>query len=118
MPASIEHSEESLRIPRARKSRPINVSISNWRRLSFGYRSVPPATNIARGPSSAAIREASRAVFGRRYLNLGSLNTEVLRRWLNLDRRRVGDGGKRRRPEARGFAFRFATQRLDNLFWG
>src|SRR5258708_21173378 len=115
-PASTMHSFDPLRISRGRKSRPINVSRSNCRRLRFGKRSVPPATNIARGPRSAAMRAASRAVLGRRYLNRGSRSTvQVLGRRFDLDGRRIGDGWESSRAKARRFAFCFAPQRLDNL---
>src|SRR6266581_2354436 len=101
-------------MPCVRKSRPIKVSISNWRRLSFGYRSVPPATNIARGPSSAAIDAASRAVLGRRYLRRGSRS--IVFRWrFDLDGRRIRNLWKVRRAVARLLTFLFAAQRLDDL---
>src|SRR3989442_4441259 len=40
----------------------------------FGYRSVPPATNIPSGPASPFIFNASRSVVGWRYRNDGSLS--------------------------------------------
>src|ERR1700746_1274459 len=104
--------EPSMR--RSRKSRPIKTSTSNCRRLSLGYRSVPPATSIARGPRSAAISAASRAVFGRRYLNRGSRNTDVLRRRLDLDQRGIGDRREARGAVARGLALLLAAERLDD----
>src|SRR5665213_2047798 len=101
----------------SRNSSPISASTSNWRRFSFGKRSVPPATNMARGPSSAAMCAASRAVLGRRYLNRGSRSTIQLLWWrLDFDAGRVRDGWEVRRTEPRGFAFRLASQRLDDLF--
>src|SRR5215472_14316842 len=107
---------EPLRTPRGRKSSPINVSTSNWRRFSFGYRSVPPATNIACGPSSAAMRAASRAFLGRRYLKRGSLsNVEVLRWRFDLDRRRIRNLRESSRTVTRLLTLLFAAQRLDDL---
>src|SRR6266568_6678397 len=109
--APIVHSPDPLSISRGRKSRPISVSTSNCLRLSLGYRSVPPATNIARGPSSAAMRAASRADFGRRYLNLGNRNI-----WrLDLDQRGIGDRREARWAEARGLALLLAAEGLDDL---
>src|SRR5450759_459668 len=109
---------DPARTSRDRKSRPIRASISNWRRFNFGNRSVPPATNIARGPSSVAICAASPAVLGRRYLNRGSRSTTDLQRfwwWLDLDAGRVGDGRKAHGSETRRLSFLFAAQGLDYL---
>src|SRR5216684_2324152 len=115
-PAPTTHSLDPLRISRGRKSSPINASTSNCRRLSFGKRSVPPDTNMARGPRSAAMRAASRAVLGRRYLNRGSRSTVHVLEWrFDLDRRRVRDVGKSLGAEARRLAFCLAPQRLDDL---
>src|SRR5438093_10392190 len=101
---------------RSRKSRPMSVSISNCLRLSFGYRSVPPATNIAFGPRSRAMCAASRADFGRRYLNRGRRSILKILGWrLDLDARRVGDVRETRRADASGLTFIFAAQRLDDL---
>src|SRR5205809_6253153 len=45
----------------------------SWcRRFMFGYRSVPPATNMPSGPASAFIANASLSVFGCKYLKEGS----------------------------------------------
>src|SRR3981081_806652 len=116
VPASITHSVEPLWTSRDRKPSPINVSISNCRRLSLGKRSVPPATNIAAGPRSAAMRAASRAVLGRRYLNRGRRSTRQLPRWwFDLDRRRIGDGGELGGTEAGRFTLCFSAQRLDDF---
>src|SRR5580765_4059439 len=109
------HSVEPLRMSCARKSRPINVSISNWRRFNFGNRSVPPATNIARGPNSTAIAAASRGDFGRRYLRRGSRSMKVFRWRLDLDGRRIRDLRKARRAVSSRLTFVFAAQRLDHL---
>src|SRR2546423_5018519 len=109
------HSSDPLRIPRGRKPRPITLSTSNCLRFNFGNRSVPPATNIARGPRSAAIFAASRAVFGRRYLNRGSRSIEVLGRWFDLDGRWIRDRWKARGAVAPGLSFLFASQRLDHF---
>src|SRR5882672_9881415 len=115
-PAPTTHPVEPWCTSRGRKSSAISVSISNCLRLSFGKRSVPPATNIAVGPRSADMRAASRAVFGRRYLNRGRRSTvQFLARWFHLDRRRVGDGRESRRSETRRFAFCFSTQGHDDL---
>src|SRR5579864_2503945 len=113
MPASITSSSDPLCTSRPRNSRPISVSTSNWRRFSFGNRSVPPATNIAREPCSAAICAASRAPVGRRYLNRGSRS--ILGRWLDLDQGRIWNRREPRGTEARGFTLAFAAQRLDHL---
>ena len=73
------------------------------------------ATNIARGPSSAAIRAASRAVLGLRYLNRGKRSTVQLFRWrLDFDAGGVRNGREARRPEPGRFSFLFASQRLDD----
>src|SRR5438034_3602566 len=100
---------------RSRKSRPMSASISNCLRLSFGYRSVPPATNIALGPSSRAMCAASRAVFGRRYLNRGRRSTQILGRRLDLDARRIWDVREAPRADASRLTFLFAAERLDDL---
>src|SRR5258708_27049274 len=103
---------------RGRRWSPINVSTSNCRRFSFGKRSVPPATNIARGPRSADICAASRAVLGRRYLNRGrrSKIQFLLRRRLDLDRGRIRNVRKTRWSIARRLALLFSPQRLDDFF--
>src|ERR1700680_4370366 len=94
----------------------MSASTSNWRRFSLGKRSVPPATNIARGPSSVAIRAASRAVFGRRYLNRGSRNTiQLLRRRFDLYAWGIWDGGEAGGPETWRFALSLAAQGLQHF---
>src|SRR5205807_4390845 len=99
-----------------RKSRPMTVSISNCLRFNFGKRSVPPATNIARGPRSAAMRAASRAVFGRRYLNRGRRSTVQLFGWrFDFDRCWIRDVWEPLRAVASRFAFVLAPQRFDDL---
>src|ERR1700694_1058926 len=100
----------------SRKSRLINASTSNWRRLSFGNRSVPPATNMARGPRSAAICAASRAVSGVRYLNRGRRSKiQLLGCRLDFDAGRVWDRREARRSEPWRLSFVFASERLDDL---
>src|ERR1700737_1964141 len=94
----------------------MSASTSNCRRFNFGKRSVPPATNIARGPRSAAIRAASRAVFGRRYLNRGSRSTvQLFWRWLDFDGWGIRDLGEARRAISRLLALVLAAQRLHDL---
>src|SRR5258706_1107904 len=101
-----------------RKARSISASTSNCLRFNFGNRSVPPATNIARGPRSDAMRAASRAVLGRRYLNRGRRSTiELLRWWFDFDRCRIRDVRKTLRPVSRRFALVPAAQRFDDLLW-
>src|SRR5207245_9476295 len=112
-PASMTHPSDPLRIPRGRKPRPITLSTSNCLRFNFGNRSVPPATNIARGPRSAAIRAASPAVVGRRYLNRGSRS--IFRGRLHLDGRRIGDRRETLRSVPRRLALLFPAQGLDHL---
>ena len=74
---------------------------------------------LAIGPSSEAIRAASRAVFGRRYLNRGRRSTiQLFCGRLDLDAGRVGDGREAGRTEPRGLSFLFAAQRLDDLLGG
>ncbi len=54
---------------------PINeiTVFGSWcRRFMLGYRSVPPATNMASGPASAFIFRASAMVLGWRYRKNGS----------------------------------------------
>src|SRR5690242_13388827 len=64
------------------------------------------------------MRAASRASFGRRYLNRGRRNTvEVLWWWLDLDGRRIRDGGKSRRSVPRILTLFLAAQSLDDLLW-
>src|SRR5207245_9068947 len=100
----------------ARKCRALTVAISNCLRFNFGTRSVPPSTNIARGPRSAAMRAASRAVFGRRYLNRGSRSTVQLFGWrFDFDGCRIRDVREPLRAVTRRFAFVLAPQRLDDL---
>src|SRR6266566_3764157 len=99
--------------PCDRKSRPMTVSISNCLRFNFGKRSVPPATNIARGPRSAAMRAASRAVFGRRYLNRGSRS--IFWWWLDFDGWRIRNRWETRWFVARRLAFFLSAQRLDDF---
>src|SRR5437879_2700302 len=116
MPASTTISSSLRRTAYARKSRPIKASTSNCLRLSFGNRSVPPATNIARGPSSDAMCAASRALFGRRYLNRGRRSTiQLLGRRFDFDRRGIWNVGKARRAVTRRLALLFSSQRLDDL---
>src|SRR5487761_24977 len=98
----------------------MSASMSNCRLFNFGNRSVPPATNMARGPSSVAMCAASRAVFGRRYLNRGSRSTTDLQRFrwrLDFDAGGVGDRWKAHRSEAWRITFLFAAQGLDYLLW-
>ena len=54
--------------------RDMTVFGSWWRRFMFGYKSVPPATNMPSGPASAFMRSASASVFGCRYVKDGSLS--------------------------------------------
>src|SRR3989442_11752636 len=109
------HASDWLWIARGKKSRPMTVSISNCLRFNFGKRSVPPATNIARGPRSAAMRAASRAVFGRRYLNRGSRSTVQLFGWrFDFDGCRIWNVREPLRAVTRRFAFVLAAQRLDD----
>src|SRR6266851_3955481 len=115
-PASTTVSSSSRRTVRGRKARSISASTSNCLRFNFGNRSVPPATNIARGPSSDAMRAASRAVFGRRYLNRGRRSISYFPGWrVDLDGCRKRNVGKPRRPVARRLAFALASQCFDDL---
>src|SRR6266567_3193312 len=116
-PASTAVPSSPRWIARRRKSRPMSASTSNCLRFNFGNRSVPPATNIARGPRSDAMRAASRAVFGRRYLNRGSRSIAIqfLGRGLDLDRVGIRDVGKTGRTVPGRLALVLAPQGLDDL---
>src|ERR1700736_2426655 len=97
----------------------MSASTSNCLRFNFGKRSVPPATNIARGPRSAAMRAASRAVFGRRYLNRGRGSTiQLFGGRFHLDGGRVGDIREPLRSVTSRLAFLFPPQRLDDFLGG
>src|SRR5438105_4054710 len=99
----------------SRKSSPINASTSNWRRFNFGKRSVPPATNIAFAPSSPAMSAASRADFGRRYLNRGRRSIKFLGWRLYLYAVRIRDVWEPRRSEPPRLSLLLPAQRLDHL---
>src|SRR6266545_1554914 len=89
----------------------------------FGYRSVPPATNIPSGPASPFIVSASLSVEGWRYRNDGSLSMYLLDgpavaslpRCGHSRRLGPGNGGEARRSEPAFVPLRLGPQCLEHL---
>src|SRR6267154_2593694 len=98
--------------------------LGSWcRRFMFGYRSVPPATNIPSGPASLFIRSASVSVRGCRYRNVGSLSMHALHGFAvtafpgcgHASRLWPRNLGKRRRSVASFFSPLLFPDGLENL---
>src|SRR5260221_13075608 len=89
----------------------------------LGYRSVPPATNMASLPASAFIRKASVSVRGCRYRNVGSLSMHALHGFAvtafpgcgHASRLWPRNLGKRRRSVASFFSPLLFPDGLENL---